>query len=73
MKTEYRIICSGTGEGHRLHVYPKPTREKALAAVEANNSDPIYQIIKTLGCPPWKVEFREVSPWKEVSGILQVN
>lgn len=65
-KNEYRIICSGFGSIHALHVFNKPSLKKAQEAVEQNNTDPVFLTDPApahRGCVPWQIETRCLAPW----------
>jgi hypothetical protein len=55
--TEHRIVCSGRGRAHRLHVYVRD------ADVIAWHREYLEQQKWTEECRPFVIETREVGPW----------
>jgi hypothetical protein len=69
-KLEWRIVCAayhGGSETHRHHVHDKPSKAKAVEAVERNNAEPMFlnPTPGRVGCLPWHHEHRVITPWQQ--------
>ena len=64
-RLEYRIVCNGSGQMHRLHKYPKRDLAKAVQSViDADHHSEMNRTHFYGACAPWTIERRTVGAWK---------
>ena len=67
-KKEWRVSCTGKGQGHRTHHWQKNDPKKARQSViDLNHHAEMHPDTYYRVCAPYVVESREVAPWEVVA------